>query len=76
MRIGITGVNGFLGGAVYKSLGEIGHFVVSLDSITLKEFSAKRIEESNFTDIDWVIPPLSLDATELLLILSSIDVFP
>ena len=55
MRIGITGVNGFLGGAVYKKLGEIGHFVVSLDSITLKEFSAKRIKESNITDIDWVL---------------------
>ena len=55
MRIGITGVNGFLGGAVYKKLGEIGHFVVSLDSITLKKFSAKRIKESNIIDIDWVL---------------------
>jgi len=55
MRIGITGVHGFLGEAVYKKLDELGHLVVSLDSITRKEYLAKRIEESNFTDFDWVL---------------------
>ena len=55
MRIGITGIGGFLGGAVYKSLDENGHSVVSLDSITRKEFSAKKVEKSNFPDFDWVL---------------------
>ena len=55
MRIGITGVHGFLGEAVYKKLDELGHLVVSLDSITRKKFSAKRIKESNIIDIDWVL---------------------
>ena len=55
MRIGITGVHGFLGEAVYKKLDELGHLVVSLDSITRKEFLALKIQESNLTDLDWVL---------------------
>ena len=55
MRIGITGVNGFLGGEVYKKLYDLGHLVVPLDSITRKEFLALKIQESNLTDLDWVL---------------------
>jgi len=55
MRIGITGVNGFLGGAVFKTLIKIGHVVVSLDSFTRKKCSDINIEGSNFTDFDWII---------------------
>ena len=55
MRIGITGIGGFLGVAVYKSLDENGHSVVSLEPITRKEFSAKKVEKSNFPDFDWVL---------------------
>ena len=55
MRVGITGVNGFLGGEVYKKLYDLGHLVVPLDSITRKEFLALKIQESNLTDLDWVL---------------------
>jgi len=55
MRVGITGVNGFLGGEVSKGLNDLGHSVVPLDSITRKEFSAIKIQESNLNDLDWVL---------------------
>jgi nucleoside-diphosphate-sugar epimerase len=55
MKVGITGVNGFLGEEVSKGLNDLGHLVVPLDSFTRKEFSALKIQESNLSDLDWVL---------------------
>ncbi len=50
MRVRITEVNGFLGRGVSTGLNDLNQSVVPLDSITRKEFSAIKIQESNLND--------------------------
>ncbi len=52
MKIGITGINGFIGNAVSKALLENGHSIIQLDKYT-KEFKLPILE--HIGPLDWIL---------------------
>ena len=55
MKIGLTGLNGFLGNSVSDYLIKNDHTVISLDHITCSDMQINNFNNINIMSLDWVL---------------------